>query len=37
MSVIPNNPTPKRTRPFDEDAYRQRNLIGRMFYRRNDG
>jgi putative transposase len=31
--VIPNNPTRKRCHPFNEDAYRQRNLIERMFCR----
>jgi putative transposase len=29
----PNNPTRKRHHPFDEIAYRQRNLIKRMFRR----
>ena len=35
-SVIPNNPTRKLTHPFDEAAYRQRNLIERMFCRLKD-
>ena len=30
VTVIPNNPTRKRHHPFDETAYRQRNLIERM-------
>jgi putative transposase len=34
--VIPNNPTRKLTHPFDEAAYRQRNLIERMFCRLKD-
>ena len=34
--VIPNNPTRKRHHPFDEAAYRQRNLIERMFCRLKD-
>jgi transposase len=34
--VIPNNPTRKRLHPFDEDAYKQRNLIERMFCRLKD-
>ena len=34
LPVIPNNPTRKSAHPFDEDAYRQRNLIERMFCRR---
>ena len=29
--VIPNNPTRKRRHPIHEDAYKQRNLIERMF------
>ncbi len=29
--VIPNNPTRKRTHPFDRQAYRKRNAIERMF------
>jgi transposase len=33
VPVIPNNPTRKRHHPFDETAYRQRNLIERMFGR----
>lgn len=36
LPVIPNNPTRKRTHPFDENAYRQRNLIERMFCRLKD-
>jgi putative transposase len=36
VPVIPNNPTRKRLYPFDEDAYRQRNLIERMFCRLKD-
>ena len=36
LPVIPNNPTRKRQHPFDEDAYRQRNLIERMFCRLKD-
>jgi hypothetical protein len=31
MPVIPNNPTRKRLHPFDRTAYRQRNMIERMF------
>ena len=34
--VIPNNPTRRRPHPFDEEAYRQRNLIERMFCRLKD-
>lgn len=34
--LIPNNPTRKRFHPFDEDAYRIRNLIERMFCRLKD-
>jgi putative transposase len=34
--VIPNNPTRQRFHPFDEEAYRQRNLIERMFCRLKD-
>ena len=34
--VIPNNPTRKRFHPFDADAYKQRNLIERMFCRLKD-
>ena len=33
VPVIPNNPTRKRHHPFDETAYRQRNLIERMVCR----
>jgi transposase len=36
VQVIPNNPTRKRHHPFDETAYRQRNLIERMFCRLKD-
>ena len=36
VPVIPNNPTRKRHHPFDETAYRQRNLIERMFRRLKD-
>jgi len=31
LPVIPNNPTRKRHHPFDPAAYKQRNLIERMF------
>ncbi|MFQ5766344.1 MAG: IS5 family transposase, partial [Rhodospirillales bacterium] len=34
--VIPNNPTRKRFHPFDAEAYKQRNLIERMFCRLKD-
>jgi len=34
--VIPNNPTRKRVHPFDAEAYKQRNLIERMFCRLKD-
>jgi putative transposase len=34
--VIPNNPTRKRFHPFDPEAYKQRNLIERMFCRLKD-
>jgi putative transposase len=34
--VIPNNPTRKHPHPFDADAYKQRNLIERMFCRLKD-
>ena len=34
--VIPNNPTRKRSHPFDAEAYKQRNLIERMFCRLKD-
>ncbi len=34
--VIPNNPTRKRFRPFDAEAYKRRNLIERMFCRLKD-
>jgi transposase len=36
VPVIPNNPTRKKHHPFDETAYRQRNLIERMFCRLKD-
>jgi putative transposase len=36
VPVIPNNPTRKRLHPFDKTAYRQRNLIERMFCRLKD-
>jgi putative transposase len=36
VPVIPNNPTRKRLHPFDEVAYRRRNLIERMFCRLKD-
>jgi putative transposase len=36
LPVIPNNPTRKRPHPFDEHAYRHRNLIERMFCRLKD-
>ena len=36
VPVIPNNPTRKRHHPFDETAYRQRNLIERMSCRLKD-
>jgi putative transposase len=31
--VIPNNPTRKRLHPFDPEAYKQRNIVERMFCR----
>ena len=34
--VIPNNPTRKRIHPFDAGAYKQRNLVERMFCRLKD-
>ena len=34
--VIPNNPTRKRTHPFDRDRYKQRNLIERTVGRLKD-
>ena len=34
--VIPNNPTRKRTKPFDPIAYRRRNIIERAFCRLKD-
>ena len=34
--VIPNNPTRKRIQPFDPHAYKQRNLVERMFCRLKD-
>lgn len=36
LPVIPNNPTRKRKHPFDERAYRRRNLIERTFCRLKD-
>lgn len=36
IPVIPNNPTRKRVHPFNPTAYRQRNLIERMFCRLKD-
>ncbi|WP_375154990.1 transposase [Ensifer sp. ENS11] len=33
---IPNNPTRKRLHPFDARAYRNRNVIERMFCRLKD-
>ena len=36
MPVIPNNPTRKHRHPFDPVAYKQRNLIERMFCRLKD-
>jgi transposase len=35
-AVIPCNPTRKKLIPYDVDAYRQRNLIERMFGRLKD-
>lgn len=34
--VIPNNPTRRRTKPFDKVAYRRRNIIERAFCRLKD-
>jgi transposase len=34
--VIPNNPRRKHLHPFDTQAYKQRNLIERMFCRLKD-
>lgn len=34
--VIPNNPTRKHFHPFDPLAYKQRNLVERMFCRLKD-
>lgn len=34
--VIPNNPTRKRFHPFDQEAYRMRNIIERTFSRLKD-
>ncbi len=34
--VIPNNPTRKHVRPFNRNAYKQRNLIKRLFSRLKD-
>ena len=36
LPVIPNNPTRKRFHSFDRQAYRQRNIIERMFCRLKD-
>jgi len=36
LPVIPNNPTRKNHHSFDRAAYRQRNLIERMFSRLKD-
>ena len=36
VPVIPNNPTRKNRHSFDEIAYRQRNLVERMFCRLKD-
>jgi transposase len=36
IPVIPNNPTRKRIQPFDRQAYKQRNLVERMFCRLKD-
>ena len=36
IPVIPNDPTRKAFHPFDDAAYRQRNLIERMFCRLKD-
>lgn len=36
LPVIPNNPTRKNVHPFDEIAYRRRNLIERVFCRLKD-
>jgi putative transposase len=36
VPVIPNNPTRKRIHPFNARAYRQRNIIERMFCRLKD-
>jgi putative transposase len=35
-AVIPNNPTRKGFHPFDKRAYKQRNLVERMFCRLKD-
>ena len=34
--VIPNNPTRKRKHPFDQNAYRLRNVVERTFCRLKD-
>ena len=34
--VIPNHPTRKHPQPFDPEAYKQRNVIERMFCRLKD-
>jgi transposase len=36
IPVIPNNPTRRRTHPFDTEAYKLRNLVERMFCRLKD-
>ncbi len=36
LPVIPNNPTRKNVHPFDEGAYRSRNVIERVFCRLKD-
>lgn len=36
LPVIPNNPTRKRKHPFDEQTYKTRNVIERMFCRLKD-
>jgi transposase len=36
LPVIPNNPTRKHFHPFNKRAYKQRNLIERMFCRLKD-
>lgn len=34
--IIPNNPPPKRTQPFDPRAYKRRNIIECIFCRLKD-